>query len=153
MAAARDVYSVAWAPDGRRIAFTRCCVEDNQGLMSFTLVDAVSPDGSSRRTLLRREEDVSNLSWSPDGRRIAYDDGYRLWVATVGGGARLLFRGGPGDFGPIWSPGGSKNARLRERKRPLRRRRADAPYAAARPKRVPAGPGADEAPDWQPLRR
>jgi Tol biopolymer transport system component len=56
---------VAWSPDGRLIAWARRGGE--------TTIDAVRPDGSGHRVLMRLGGgvEVSGLSWSPDGRRLA----------------------------------------------------------------------------------
>ena len=52
-----------WSPDGRRIAFR-----------SGPDIGSIRPDGSGLRTLVRgpRDSSIAGLSYSPDGRQIAF---------------------------------------------------------------------------------
>ncbi|MYH74070.1 MAG: hypothetical protein F4155_04630 [Acidimicrobiales bacterium] len=52
---------LAWSRDGSQVAYVRAS--------ALTLS---SPDGATRRILLRGADSRGGLSWSPDGRRIAY---------------------------------------------------------------------------------
>jgi Tol biopolymer transport system component len=45
-------------------------------------------------------------SWSPDGRRIVFSDGLRLWIWTVGGGEPVAVPGVMDAVSPAWSPDG-----------------------------------------------
>jgi Tol biopolymer transport system component len=59
------------------------------------------------------------VDWSPDGRRLVYDDGNpgtptAIVVSnTDGSGHRILTHGGTRDFGPRWSPDGRQIAFVR----------------------------------------
>lgn len=117
VAAGGQSLSPTWSRDGLRLAFWNRA--DDAGPWSLDVIDA---DGSSRATLvdgvrLRVQEDAfhqpSNLSWSPDSRRIAYaaDDagGTSIFVATLGrvGAERLTEPDLYAALYPVWSPTGS----------------------------------------------
>lgn len=59
------IYSPAWSPDGRRIAF----VGIDSGLSSLRVT---SPDGKENETLLSGLHAVRDPSWSPDGSRLVF---------------------------------------------------------------------------------
>jgi WD40 repeat protein len=72
------VYSVAWSPDGYRIA---------SASKDYTVQvwDAVT--GKRLYTLHADSDAVSSLAWSPDGKRIAsggFDSTVRVWNALTG---------------------------------------------------------------------
>jgi Tol biopolymer transport system component len=97
-----------WAPGGDRIAFTeqgRLRVLDLQRRSIRTLANpASSIDGA--------------LTWSPDGRRLAYATaaGELFTVAAIGGRQRPRRVGRFSDASsPVWSPGGRRIALLRRR--------------------------------------
>lgn len=59
----------AWSPDGEKIAFT----SDRDGYMRLYLMNS---DGSGQQRVLLptdTERDVGHVSWSPDGRYLAYE--------------------------------------------------------------------------------
>jgi WD40 repeat protein len=101
-----------WSPDGRLLVFAHLANDSTRGLYT------VRADGSG---LTQITEGGSNPQWSPNGRRIAFDDDGGVAVTNADGSdIRLLFaeeRGeGPGI--PSWSPDGSKLAFFRTPGRP-----------------------------------
>jgi TolB protein len=90
----------AWSPDGSRVVF------DAPGG-----IWAARPDGSGRKKLVTGN--VGELSWSPDGRRLAYTNWSHgppeIYVANSDGSdPRRLTRNAVDDFGARWSPDGSR---------------------------------------------
>lgn len=82
-----------------RIAY----IQENQGLM------VMKGDGSDARLLTRNISwGVSRLSWSPDGKYLAFDFNYDIYVIGVDGKElRNLTGGRQGNcFTPAWSPDG-----------------------------------------------
>ena len=129
-----DETDPAWSPTGRWIAF---------------LGDAlylVHPDGSNLHRL-RPEGNTGRASWSPDGRRIAFDCAIRRYqVCTVradGSGLRGLTNRGRG---PAWSPRGGLIAVTTEDP-------TTTVLVRANGRRVRTIGGAYEQPDWSPSGR
>jgi len=93
----------AWAPDGSRIAFIRVHGEGDVDRMpngDVFVIDA-KPGAQPRRLTSTTAEESGRLSWSPDGRQIAYllgdevkysaYDQHKLAVISASGGqARIL---------------------------------------------------------------
>jgi Tol biopolymer transport system component len=102
-------------PVAGTIAFVRL----NRGGDAVYLMDA---DGGGRRRLtpIGTHESISDVAWSPDGRKIAYssslpsnnDDYYfHIFVINVdGSGRRRLTKTDADDWGPVWAPNGRKIA-------------------------------------------
>ena len=92
------VSSFAWSPDASRIAFTR---GDLPGIW------VVNTDNTGEAALVP-DVRAANLSWSPDGREIAFQTvDQRIAVATIGtGSVRVLGAGGVAraDYQPDWQP-------------------------------------------------
>ncbi|MFN2525037.1 MAG: hypothetical protein ABR505_02060, partial [Actinomycetota bacterium] len=96
--------SPAWSPDGKMIAYIH---------LGSNEIRVMRPDGSGSRTVVRPPvplEGLSGLSWSPDGRRIAFqtttDD---IWVVASDGSAlRNLSAARKSGLNrdPSWSPDG-----------------------------------------------
>ena len=104
----------AWAPDGRRLAFTREEEEFSSGIY------VVRPDGMGLKRLLPRHRgsmgearpgspaalSEREPTWSPDGRRIAFQagDGFVVSVSVDDGRRRVIADNGA--YEPAWSPDG-----------------------------------------------
>jgi Tol biopolymer transport system component len=96
--------SVRVSPDGGTIAF--------YGLDGIT---SIGVDGTGQRVLVpgvpdRGGDAKHNLSWSPDGSKIAYSWHEDVWVMNADGSDRQRLthsRGGSGSYFPAWSPDGS----------------------------------------------
>jgi hypothetical protein len=74
----------AWTPDGLTVAYRHYSVEDQ---IDVRLIDPATGD----IRVLFSDWHGSMISWSPDGRRIAYGDGLGVWIADAdGSNARLI---------------------------------------------------------------
>jgi TolB protein len=111
--------SIAWSPDGRRIAIVkhtgclRCSPNSELWVMNA--------DGRAKR-VVAFGEGIGVATWSPDGRTLVYESAYRpnpdsprlrFWYVTElfrvnadGSGQRRLTDGAQ----PLWSPDGKKIA-------------------------------------------
>src|SRR5687767_11882614 len=87
--ASSRIVSVAWAPDGRWIAYVR----DDYGPAPAE-VRVVRTDGTGDRRILRQSTRLS-LAWSPDSRRLAISDYQTTWIAALVGSPRQVV----GSFG------------------------------------------------------
>lgn len=87
----------SWSPSGRRLLITRFC----RGEFGTYLMNA---DGTARRLVIPRG---NNAVWSPDGKRIAFGRGNRLYTADADGGDKRLVWSRPGVFSTLaWQPRG-----------------------------------------------
>ena len=100
----------AWAPDGRRLAFSL-------NVRGTFAIFVVNTDGTGLRRLTRNLLNDVDPAWSPDGRTILFgrsvgevvDGPYFLFAMNADGTRQrrlLRFRSGE----PAWSPDGSKIA-------------------------------------------
>jgi eukaryotic-like serine/threonine-protein kinase len=100
----------AWAPDGSRIAFTR--TEIGGGRSAIGGIYVIQPNGKSLRRLT--PVPARNTSWSPDGKRLVFDDGRRIgMIDAAGSGLRYLTQPKGVDADPAWSPDGRTIAFVR----------------------------------------
>ena len=90
----RDGAEPTWAPNGRRLAFSR-----DKNLY------VARRDGSNLK-LLRHGSDWFEPSWSPDGRRIMYRQG-AVYVLDLARGRVARIGGG---WPAVWSPNGARIA-------------------------------------------
>ncbi len=131
-----DVNAFEWSPDGRSIAFTRIDpvadpmkereerwgdvrIEDED--RRYTHLHVMDLETRETRALTSGEFVVGSFSWSPDGKRIAFDhrvssdasDGGTadISIVDVASGTRtpLVSQEGP-DSNPQWSPDGTRIA-------------------------------------------
>jgi len=125
----------SWSPDGSRIAFVsnraywhtvfssddpnrffdnRDRFFDNRA--GYREIYTMSPDGSDVRRLTDNESSDSELSWSPDGSRIAFVSRRAAGRAEIytmspdGSDVRRLTNSQFSDFAHSWSPDGSRIA-------------------------------------------
>jgi Tol biopolymer transport system component len=80
----KDNFGPQISPDGTQIAY----MSSRTGNSEIFIIDRAS---KNERQLTTRDADDFGPSWSPDGRQIAFTSNqggtYRLWIATVDGGA------------------------------------------------------------------
>ena len=102
----------AWSPDGKEIAFE----STRDGTSEIYLIDAAVGEGEApgdrARKLTSDDGGKHNPSWSPDGKRIAYDcdSGGRPDVCVVdldGSNVQVLTKSTSDDTHPSWSPDGT----------------------------------------------
>ena len=94
---AADMASPAWSPDGKTIAYASNHGDDPEatGMTDILLIDAAA-GASPRKLVSTYTPDEARLSWSPDGKQLAYLNGSpprfyaygqdRLAVISVDGG-------------------------------------------------------------------
>ena len=107
--------SGAWSPDSRR--FTFATIRDGRAVI--TIIDAVS-GRTLRLVQLPRVEEVLSLSWSPDGKTLAFSalaSGHTdLFTFPLGGGELRQWTDDlAADLQPVWSPDGTAIAFSTER--------------------------------------
>jgi hypothetical protein len=125
LAGTRGAESVAWAPNGRELAFGRAGV-----------VHALNADGTGLRALLRG----AAPAWSADGRRIAVAQDGRIVVARRNGDAPQAVTSGAADSKPAWAPDGTRIAFVRD----------GAVAVVTLASRAVAGVAAGDDPAWSP---
>ncbi|HEX2056859.1 MAG TPA: hypothetical protein VHI71_00680 [Actinomycetota bacterium] len=131
-----DPFSTSWSPGGREIAYVSTSgelhvVDVGTGATTLLAANAESPswapagdliayawsadlyvvsrgDASSRLLLEHAAPRYSTVSWSPDGRAIAFG-GYELGVVDVATGSSVVLTAGQPteeEYTPLWSPTG-----------------------------------------------
>jgi Tol biopolymer transport system component len=94
----------AWSPDAKTIAFTRPQFDANDDYVTRHLF-LIGSNGQGERQLTKTP--AFNPSWSPDSRRIVFDNGHNIYVIpAVGGTPRRLTSAGTNSE-PSWSPDGN----------------------------------------------
>ena len=104
--------TVAWAPDGRRVAVVKSQWVGGEPWDPIFASDIwiVNADGSGeeRQLTARGTWNPSRLSWSPDGRTVAVEAQGDLWAVQVSTGVvtNLTRTAAITESSPIWSPDG-----------------------------------------------
>ncbi|MDQ6832243.1 MAG: hypothetical protein M3008_02490, partial [Chloroflexota bacterium] len=70
-------------------------------------------DGKNRTTLANPSSDARAPSWSPDGARLVYAAGGKLFIVGADGKNGASVTDGPNDDLPVWSPDGTRIAFVR----------------------------------------
>ncbi len=91
----------------QRIAFT---AKAGASPAALVVMDA---DGKNRTTLASPPGDARSPSWSPDGARLVYAAGGKLFIVGADGKNGTAVTGGPSDDLPVWSPDGTRIAFVR----------------------------------------
>jgi Tol biopolymer transport system component len=108
-----NVLSVAWSPDGSRIAFVdgSQLADGSDGAVGELYV--VDSDGSDLRRVAPAFTGLAfEVVWSPDGKRIAFEDERQRLVTADADGANVSVVSRQGQA-PAWSPDGKELAFLR----------------------------------------
>jgi dipeptidyl aminopeptidase/acylaminoacyl peptidase len=101
----KDDWEPVVSPDGKTIAF----LSDREG---SARIFVMAPDGTGQRRLTDRAAgdviDEADPVWSPDGARLAYRAGARVWLRDVAAGTeRAVTPDGATDAFPSFSPDGT----------------------------------------------
>jgi Tol biopolymer transport system component len=97
----------SWSPDHRKIAFVRDAWSDENPYADCTFcplpwIYVMNADGTGSHRLIRGKHPV----WSNDGRKVAFDDGYDIFVIPARGGRprRVSHNRDWRSLNPSWSP-------------------------------------------------
>jgi len=94
--------SIGWTPDGQIIFDS-----PDAGNWDIYLVNT---DGSNLINITNNPEIEFDPDVSPDGSKIVFVKGYKLWIMAIDGSNRRQLTNGPMDFAPAWSPDGNQIA-------------------------------------------
>ena len=145
----------AFSPDGRKIAFI------SQSTISPTFavnIKIMNADGTNQTELTPINyfsspspwHEIKSLDWSPDGSKIAFDEGGEIFTVNVDGSNRRNLTNHPAnDNAPSWSPDGSRIVFTSNRVpiSIMHTMNADGSDVRALPS---AGEFIDYSPDWSP---
>ena len=115
-----EIRSVAWSPDGKRLASAGGAETAIVAPGSAKIWDAAT--GKELCDLKGNPGPVQSISWSPDGLQVAttsFDNDrqapggvVKVWNAATGGESRRLHVGPREVYSALWSPGGKYFASL-----------------------------------------
>lgn len=154
-----DDAAPAWSADGRRVAFVSWrdtpLGKWNLGPGSIYLMnfDPATGIGSNPFRLTRSGKRDGWPTWSPDGRRVAFESdrtgNLEIWAINVDGSGLTQLTNQPGDdMHPAWSPDGTKIAFTSDRggNQDVWVMAAD----GSNPVNLTRAPGRDRYPIWSP---
>jgi Tol biopolymer transport system component len=101
-------FGPAWSPDGQHIAFTQ-----HAGTSGEVRIVVMNADGSAKHAVTPKLAHTGDgwitvtAAWSPDGRRIAFDYHYAIYVVNADGSGLLRLAQNAYAF-HSWSPDGRK---------------------------------------------
>jgi TolB protein len=165
---AQDVEEVEpeWSPDGRKIAYSRGDRCQTEPLDVCNRIWTVDADGSDARRLIprrlpgilaNREVSFQAPTWSPDGRRIAYEQSIwesqrsNLYVMNADGSGRRRLTRLRNARSPAWSPDGARIAFTHRPERPGYREIYVLTLKTGKLRRLTRTKAADESlPQWSP---
>ena len=103
-----SAFSAVWSPAGDAIALSVGRYFRPAGLPPAQ-IGVIDPNGSHLRLVVDDEVNNGFPSWSPDGKRLVFKGGRRLFVVPAGGGAQVAVTD-PGYYSnfPQWSPDGAR---------------------------------------------
>ena len=94
----------SWSPNGKRLAFS--LFASGAGVSGNWDIWVVNLETSVLRHVAHSKASERMLAWSPDGARIAFSSGDKIWTITASGdGARrVTWRANTVDWNPTWQP-------------------------------------------------
>ena len=101
----------SFSPDGKKIAFIS---QNDSGGFSIKLIDPDETNQTHLTTIVHENypypwHGKDSLSWSPDGRKIAFEENGDIFSINVDGSNRINLTNHPAtDIEPSWSPDGSR---------------------------------------------
>ena len=104
-----SAFSAVWSPAGDAIALSFGRYFRPAGLPGAP-IGIIDPDGADLRLVVDDEVNNGFPSWSPDGERLVFKGGRRLYVVPAAGGPRVALTTGPDYYSnfPQWSPDGER---------------------------------------------
>jgi Tol biopolymer transport system component len=110
----RSIESLAWSPDGQRIAYS--AGSQGHGFVHYNYLGVVNADGTGQLVLSTSGRRDTDPGWAPDGQRIAFSSSLAnpsyiftpldLEVINADGTGRMVVLAGAEAHSPSWSPDG-----------------------------------------------